>query len=129
MQIRRAVSESLTRWNASMIDRALLLLVVPTVLLFGGPDEYSDPALQPPPVLTTPGAKYKDINRKFQSIPGISRMSILHDSFVSDDDGRRWTSGLLLDERMNVSYPDGVQGTTALFAWRTIANALRRART
>ena len=56
-----------------MIDRALLLWVVSTVLLFGGPDEYSDPALQPPPILTTPGAEYQDINRKFQGIPGIER--------------------------------------------------------
>ena len=28
---------------------------------------------------------------------------------VSDDDGRTWLGGLLLDERANVSYPDGVQ--------------------
>ncbi len=30
-------------------------------------------------------------------------------AFVSDDDGRKWTGGLLLDERAGVSYPDGVQ--------------------
>jgi hypothetical protein len=30
-------------------------------------------------------------------------------AFLSDDDGRNWTGGLLLDDRMNVSYPDGVQ--------------------
>ncbi len=30
-------------------------------------------------------------------------------AFVSKDDGRTWTGGLLLDERKGVSYPDGVQ--------------------
>jgi len=30
-------------------------------------------------------------------------------AFLSKDDGREWSGGLLLDERMNVSYPDGVQ--------------------
>jgi hypothetical protein len=30
-------------------------------------------------------------------------------ALLSDDDGRNWTAGLLLDDRMNVSYPDGVQ--------------------
>lgn len=28
---------------------------------------------------------------------------------LSDDDGKTWTGGLLIDERPNVSYPDGVQ--------------------
>ncbi len=28
---------------------------------------------------------------------------------LSDDDGRTWSGGLLLDERVTVSYPDGVQ--------------------
>ena len=36
---------------------------------------------------------------------GRSRMS----AFVSDDDGKTWTGGLLLDERSGVSYPDGVE--------------------
>lgn len=31
-------------------------------------------------------------------------------ALLSDDEGRTWAGGLLLDERMNVSYPDGVQG-------------------
>jgi predicted neuraminidase len=31
-------------------------------------------------------------------------------AMLSADDGRTWTGSLLLDERMNVSYPDGVQG-------------------
>ena len=31
-------------------------------------------------------------------------------ALLSDDDGLTWTGGLLLDERVNVSYPDGVQG-------------------
>ena len=30
-------------------------------------------------------------------------------AFVSDDDGKSWSGGLLLDERVGVSYPDGVQ--------------------
>ena len=30
-------------------------------------------------------------------------------AYVSDDDGKTWTGGLLLDERNNVSYPDGVE--------------------
>ncbi|TSA29511.1 MAG: exo-alpha-sialidase [Verrucomicrobiaceae bacterium] len=30
-------------------------------------------------------------------------------AFLSDDDGRTWKGGLLLDERNGVSYPDGVQ--------------------
>ena len=30
-------------------------------------------------------------------------------AFLSDDDGRTWQGGLLLDEREGVSYPDGVQ--------------------
>jgi hypothetical protein len=31
-------------------------------------------------------------------------------ALISGDDGRTWTGGLLLEERMNVSYPDGVEG-------------------
>ncbi|HUT93051.1 MAG TPA: sialidase family protein [Thermoguttaceae bacterium] len=30
-------------------------------------------------------------------------------AYVSDDDGRTWQGGLMLDERENVTYPDGVQ--------------------
>ena len=30
-------------------------------------------------------------------------------AFVSDDDGRTWQGGLMLDEREDVTYPDGVQ--------------------
>jgi len=30
-------------------------------------------------------------------------------AFVSDDDGKSWQGGLLLDEREHVTYPDGVQ--------------------
>ena len=30
-------------------------------------------------------------------------------AFISEDDGRTWQGGLLLDERKKVSYPDGVQ--------------------
>ncbi|MGV3722344.1 MAG: sialidase family protein [Actinomycetota bacterium] len=31
-------------------------------------------------------------------------------AFLSDDDGKTWQGGLLLDERAGVSYPDGVEG-------------------
>lgn len=31
-------------------------------------------------------------------------------AFLSDDDGRTWHGGLMLDERHDVTYPDGVQG-------------------
>ncbi|MBM3727591.1 MAG: exo-alpha-sialidase [Acidobacteria bacterium] len=31
-------------------------------------------------------------------------------AYVSRDDGRTWTGGLMLDERLGVSYPDGQQG-------------------
>ena len=30
-------------------------------------------------------------------------------AFLSEDDGNTWSDGLMLDERENVSYPDGVQ--------------------
>ena len=30
-------------------------------------------------------------------------------AFVSDDDGKTWQGGLMLDEREKVTYPDGVQ--------------------
>lgn len=30
-------------------------------------------------------------------------------AYLSDDDGRSWQGGLLLDERLGVSYPDGVE--------------------
>lgn len=30
-------------------------------------------------------------------------------AYLSDDDGKTWTDGLLLDERKGVSYPDGVE--------------------
>ena len=33
-------------------------------------------------------------------------------AYLSEDDGRSWNDGLMLDERVNVSYPDGVQDAT-----------------
>jgi hypothetical protein len=30
-------------------------------------------------------------------------------AYLSDDDGRTWYGGLLLDERETVSYPDGIE--------------------
>ncbi len=35
-------------------------------------------------------------------------------AFVSEDDGRSWPGGLLLDERLGVSYPDGFQAENGL---------------
>jgi len=35
-------------------------------------------------------------------------------AFVSEDDGRSWKGGLLLEDRANVSYPDGVQAANGL---------------
>lgn len=35
-------------------------------------------------------------------------------AYLSDDDGRTWKGGLLLDDRRNVSYPDGVQTADGL---------------
>ncbi len=35
-------------------------------------------------------------------------------AFVSDDDGKTWNGGLLLDERSSVSYPDGFQSPDGL---------------
>ena len=31
-------------------------------------------------------------------------------AYLSDDDGKTWIGGLMLDEREDVTYPDGVQG-------------------
>ena len=35
-------------------------------------------------------------------------------AFLSDDDGRTWKGGLMLDERWGVTYPDGVQAASGL---------------
>jgi predicted neuraminidase len=35
-------------------------------------------------------------------------------AFLSDDDGKTWSGGLLLDERASVSYPDGFQAPDGL---------------
>jgi len=32
-------------------------------------------------------------------------------AFISDDDGKSWQGGLMIDEREDVTYPDGVQGS------------------
>jgi len=40
-----------------------------------------------------------------QRLPKRSHMT----AFLSDDDGKTWQGGLLLDERADVSYPDGFQ--------------------
>jgi hypothetical protein len=43
-------------------------------------------------------------------LPKRSHMS----AFLSDDDGKTWRGGLLLDERASVSYPDGFQAPDGL---------------
>lgn len=35
-------------------------------------------------------------------------------AYVSDDDGKTWTGGMMVDERVGVSYPDGVQDSRGL---------------
>ncbi len=35
-------------------------------------------------------------------------------AFISDDDGKSWQGGLMLDERDDVTYPDGVQGSNGM---------------
>jgi predicted neuraminidase len=46
--------------------------------------------------------------------PGGEKVRSHLKAFLSDDDGRTWQGGLLLDERRNVSYPDGVQAANGL---------------
>jgi predicted neuraminidase len=41
--------------------------------------------------------------------PDITQRSHLT-AFLSDDDGRTWSKGLMIDERGGVSYPDGIEG-------------------
>lgn len=43
------------------------------------------------------------------NVPNNSKKRSHLSAFVSDDDGRTWKGGLLLDERTGVSYPDGTQ--------------------
>jgi predicted neuraminidase len=40
---------------------------------FTGAESHSDPAMEPPRIVTSPGAEYAEANRKFQGIPGIER--------------------------------------------------------
>ena len=35
-------------------------------------------------------------------------------AFISDDDGKSWLGGLMIDEREDVTYPDGVQGSDGI---------------
>ncbi len=44
-----------------------------------------------------------------QNPPGGKKDRSHLTAFLSDDDGRTWKGGLLLDERLRVSYPDGAQ--------------------
>jgi hypothetical protein len=44
-----------------------------------------------------------------QNPPGGKKDRSHLTAFVSEDDGRTWKGGLLLDERLRVSYPDGAQ--------------------
>src|SRR5690348_8375766 len=66
-------------WIEFMIDAGRIALPAQLALLFAralwGADPHSDPALEPPRIVTSPGAEYADANRKFQGIPGIERAS------------------------------------------------------
>lgn len=44
-------------------------------------------------------------------------------AYVSDDDGKTWSGGFMFDEREDVTYPDGVQGTDGII--RIIYDHLR----
>jgi predicted neuraminidase len=44
---------------------------------------------------------------KMEQLTGRSHLQ----AFISDDEGKTWKGGLMLDERNNVSYPDGDQTT------------------
>src|SRR5581483_9605962 len=62
-----------------MIDARRIALAAQLALLFARPiagaGAHSDPAIEPPRIVTSPGAEYADANRKFQGIPGIERAS------------------------------------------------------
>ncbi len=45
--------------------------------------------------------KHGEIDKK------VGRSQLM--AFLSDDDGQVWSKGLMLDERMGISYPDGMQ--------------------
>ena len=49
-------------------------------------------------------------------------------AFVSDDDGQTWKGGLILDDRDDVTYPDGVQAPdgTIYIVYSTIARRTAR---
>jgi len=51
--------------------------------------------------------RYVDGTTEFKRYQGRSHLS----AFLSDDDGKTWKGGLLLDERELVTYPDGVQAS------------------
>jgi hypothetical protein len=66
---------------------------------------------------TIPNATSRFFIRRLQSgrllmvrhnSPNVKTRSHLT-AYLSDDDGRTWSGGLLLDERRGVSYPDGIQ--------------------
>src|SRR6185312_16329866 len=44
-----------------------------------------------------------------ESVPAVWQQRSRLTAYLSDDDGRSWKGGLLLDERVAVSYPDGDQ--------------------
>jgi predicted neuraminidase len=58
-----------------------------------------------------------------QRIPGRTDLT----AFLSDDDGKSWQGGLLLDERGKVSYPDGFQAPDGqimiLYDWNRSTDA------
>ena len=99
-------------------DGSLLLLVRTT---YGIGDSVSTdqgrtwPELKPSSILHTPSRFF--ISRLLSGNlllvkhgPLDARTSRSHlTAYVSNDDGKTWTGGLMLDERLGVSYPDGQQ--------------------
>src|SRR5215472_8482960 len=62
-----------------MINARRIAPAAQLALLFAcpiaGAGALSDPAMEPPRIVTSPGTEYADANRKFQGIPGIERAS------------------------------------------------------
>jgi hypothetical protein len=58
--------------SIASVKRNLALLLAFSVPLCAT-SKSADPAMQPPLLQTSPGARYADANRKFQGIPGIER--------------------------------------------------------
>jgi len=70
------------------------------------------PSVYPHPTTRFFIRRLKSGNLLFVKHGGISELTKQRShlqAFLSDDDGKTWKGGLMLDERVNVSYPDGDQ--------------------